>query len=135
VIGLTALATNLGTEIMTYSMVQNAIVDPMQADHATRILESLPAVVTNIMFLVGVVLGIPLTAAALWRSRAVPRIAAALLVAFLAVDLTDQSTGIGAIGAIAHVLAFIAASWIAVTVIRTPRLQRRPGSDRTSGQP
>jgi hypothetical protein len=91
VIGLTALATNLGTEIMTYSMVQNAIVDPMQADHATRTLESLPAVVTNIMFLAGVVLGIPLTAAALWRSRAVSRIAAALLVAFLAVDLTGQA--------------------------------------------
>jgi hypothetical protein len=105
VVGLTALATNLGTEIMTFSMVQNAIVDPVQADHATRTLESLPAVVMNIMFLVGVVLGIPLIAAALWRSRAVPRIAAALLVAFLVVDLTGQSTGIGAIGAIAHVLA------------------------------
>jgi hypothetical protein len=50
VIGLSALATNLGTEIMTFSMVQNAIVDPMQADHATRTLESLPAVVVNIMF-------------------------------------------------------------------------------------
>jgi hypothetical protein len=130
VVGLTGLATNHGTEIMTYSMVQNAIIDPMQADHATRTLESLPAVVVNIMFLVGVVLGIPLTATALWRSRAVPRIAAALLVAFLAVDLIGQSTGIGAIGAIAHILAFIAASWIAVNVIRTPPLQSRPGSDR-----
>jgi hypothetical protein len=125
VVGLTGLATNHGTEIMTYSMVQNAIIDPTQADHATRTLESLPAVVTNIMFLVGVVLGIPLTAAALWRSRAVPRIAAALLVAFLAVDLAGQGTGIGAIGAIAHILALIAASWIAVTVMRTPPLQTR----------
>jgi hypothetical protein len=77
-------------------------------------------VVMNIMFLVGVALGIPLAAAALWRSRAVPRTAAALLVAFLAVDLTGQGTSIGAI---AHILALIAASWIAVTVIRTPPLQ------------
>jgi hypothetical protein len=134
VVGLTGLATNHGTEIMTYSMVQNAIIDPTQADHATRTLESLPAVVTNIMFLVGVVLGIPLTAAALWRSRAVPRVAAALLVAFLAVDLTGQGTGIGAIGAIAHILALIAASWIAVTVMRTPPLQPLPGPDRSQEQ-
>jgi hypothetical protein len=132
--GLTGLATNLGTEIMTYSMVQSAIIDPTQADFATRTLESLPAVVVNIMFLVGVVLGIPLTAASLWRSRAVPRTAAALLVAFLAVDLAGQSTGIGAIGVIAHILAFIAACWIAVTVMRTPPLQPRPSPDRSQEQ-
>ena len=134
VVGLTALATNIGTEIMTSSMVQNAIIDPAQADLATRSLESPPAVVTNILFLAGVGLGIPLTAASLWRSRAVPRTAAALLVAFLAVDLAGQGTGITAIGVIAHILALIAASWIAVTVMRTPPLQPRPGRDRSQEQ-
>jgi hypothetical protein len=76
---------------MTYSTVQNAIADPTQAEHAIRTLESLAAVVMNIMFVVGVVHGIPLTAAALWRCRAVPRIGAALLSAFLVVDLKGHA--------------------------------------------
>jgi len=70
-------------------MVQNAIIDLAQADLAMRSLESPPAVVMNILFLAGVGLGIPLTAASLWRSRAVPRTAAALLVeeaGFLGLD-------------------------------------------------
>jgi hypothetical protein len=97
VAGLTMLATNLGTEIMTSFLVRDATISPAQADQATRSLSSPSAGVMNIVFLIGVGLGIPLTAASLWRSRAVPRTAAALLVAFLAIDLAGQSTGISAL--------------------------------------
>jgi hypothetical protein len=49
--------------------------------------------VTNLLFLIGVVLGIPLTAVSLVRSRAVHRTAAALLVAFLAIDVPGRAQG------------------------------------------
>jgi hypothetical protein len=118
VAGLTALATNMGTEVMTSSLVQNHLIDPRQAAHATVTLDSGPATVMNMMFLLGVGLGIPLTGISLWRSRAVPRTAAALLVAFLLIDLAGEGAGIAAVSVIAHVLAFVAASWVAVAVLR-----------------
>jgi hypothetical protein len=79
----------------------------------------------NLLFLVGVVLGIPLTAVSLWRSRAVPRTAAALLVVFLALDLVGEST-YAVLSVVAHVIAVIPAAWIALTVLRLPPL--RPSS-------
>jgi hypothetical protein len=121
VAGLTALGTNLGTEIMTSFLVREAAISPAQADQATRALSSPPASVMSMVFLLGVAVGIPLTAAALWRSRAVPRAAAALLVVFLLVDIAGQSTLIPFLGVIAHVIGLVAATWIAVTVVRMPR--------------
>src|SRR3978361_1593946 len=73
VVGFPMLAANLGTEIMTSFLARQATITPAQADQATRSLSSLPATVMNLLFLVGVVLGIPVTAVSLWRSRAVPR--------------------------------------------------------------
>jgi hypothetical protein len=118
VAGLTGLATNLGTEVMTSSLVQNRVIDPRQAAHATMTLDSVPATVLNLMFLLGVGLGLPLIGISLWRSRAVPRAAAALLVAFLLIDLAGEGSGIATVSVIAHVLAFVAASWVAVAVLR-----------------
>jgi hypothetical protein len=122
VVGFTMLAANLGTEIMTSFLTRHATITPAQADQATRTLSSLPATVMNLLFLIGVVLGIPLTAVSLWRSRAVPRTAAALLVAFLALDLAGESTN-STLSVIAHLVAVIPASWIAVTVLRVPPLR------------
>jgi hypothetical protein len=108
----------MGTEVMTSSLVQNHLIDPRQAAHATVTLDSGPATVMNMMFLLGVGLGIPLTGISLWRSRAVPRTAAVLLVAFLLIDLAGEGAGIAAVSVIAHVLAFVAASWVAVAALR-----------------
>ncbi|MGI8457651.1 MAG: hypothetical protein ACR2LI_06030 [Propionibacteriaceae bacterium] len=130
VVGFTMLAANLGTEIMTSFLARQATIAPAQAAEATRTLASLPATVMNLLFLIGVVVGIPLTAVSLWRSRAVPRTAAALLVVFLALDLAGEST-IAALSVIAHVIAVIPAGWIAITVLRVPPL--RP--PRTAGDP
>jgi hypothetical protein len=134
VMGFTMLAANLGTEIMTSFLVRQATITPAQADHATRTLASLPATVMNLLFLIGVVLGIPVTAVSLWRSRAVPRTAAALLVAFLALDLAGEST-ISALSVIAHVVAVIPAAWIAVTVLRLPPLRPDPAHPANQDDP
>jgi hypothetical protein len=122
VVGFSMLAANMGTEIMTSFLARQAMITPAQADQATRTLTSLPATVMNLLFLIGVVLGMPLTAVSLWRSRAVPRTAAALLVVFLALDLVGESS-IAALSVLAHVVAVIPAAWIAVTVLRVPPLR------------
>jgi hypothetical protein len=122
VVGFTMLAANIGTEIMTTFLARQATITPAQADLATRTLTSPSATLMNLLFLIGVVLGIPLTAVSLWRSRAVPRTAAALLVAFLAIDLAGEST-FAALSVIAHVIAVIPAAWIAITVLRVPPLR------------
>ena len=134
VVGFTMLAANLGTEIMTSFLARQATITPAQAAQATRTLASLPATVMNLLFLIGVVLGIPLTAVSLWRSRAVPRTAAALLVAFLALDLAGEST-ISTLSVIAHVVAVIPAGWIAVTVLRVPPLRPDPAHTRKQDNP
>jgi len=120
--GFTMLAANTGTEIMTAFLARQATITPAEADQATRSLTSLPATVMNLLFLIGIVLGIPLTAVSLWRSGAVPRTAAALLVAFLAIDLAGEST-FPPLSVLAHVIAVIPAAWIALTVLRRPPLR------------
>jgi len=125
VVGFTMLAANIGTEIMTTFLARQATITPAEAAQATRTLTSPSATVMNLLFLIGVVLGIPLTAVSLWRSRAVPRTAAALLVAFLVIDLAGEST-FSALSVIAHVIAVIPAAWIAVTVLRVPPLRPQP---------
>jgi hypothetical protein len=124
VVGFTMLAANIGTEIMTTFLARQAAITPAEADQATRTLTSPSATVMNLLFLIGVVLGIPLTAVALWRSCAVPRTAAALLVVFLALDLVGESAS-AALSVLAHVVAVIPAAWIAVTVLRVPPLRPR----------
>ncbi|MDQ1483556.1 MAG: hypothetical protein QOF35_1632 [Actinomycetota bacterium] len=133
VAGLTALAANLGTEIMTSYLVRQTTISPAQADHATRTLSSPPASVMSLLFAIGVGLGIPLTAASLWRSGAVPRLAAALLVAFLVLDLAGQST-IPALSVIAHIIGLIAASWMATAVLRMTPIRPQPARGRTPGK-
>ena len=65
-----------------------------------------------ILFLGGAALGILLTSAALWRSRAVPRGAAVLLVVFFAIDVAASQP------LIAHVIALVGACWIASSILR-----------------
>jgi hypothetical protein len=134
VVGFTMLAANLGTEIMTSFLARRATITPAEAAQATQTLASLPATVMNLLFVIGVVLGIPLTAVSLWRSRAVPRTTAALLVAFLALDLAGE-TASSLLSVIAHVVAVIPASWIAVTVLRVPPLRPGPAHTRKRNQP
>lgn len=59
----------------------------------------------------------PLTVAALWRSRAVPRGAAALPLAFMVLDVAGQGAQ-AALLVVAHVIPFVAADWIALAVVR-----------------
>lgn len=116
--GMAALAANLGTEVMTSALVGAHVITPKEAASATTALDTLPATAYNLLFLVGVGLGIPLTGVSLWRSHVVPRAAAGLLVAFLAIDLLGQATRLAALPVAGHLVAAAAALWIAVGVLR-----------------
>ncbi len=86
-----------------------------------------PAIAIGIMFLGGATLGILVTSAALWRSRAVPRGAAVLIVVFFIVDAPLSQPLIG------HLIALVAARWIARRSCVRGRLLRNLPVTRPSG--
>ena len=114
--GLINLGIHSGAELLQFQLAAGRLLTPAAiarlADHP-----SLPAAVVQFSFLGCILVGVPLTVVSLWRSGVVPRPAAALLGAFLVVDLAGR-------GIEAHLIAFVAASWIAVSVVR-PRPARR----------
>ena len=62
------------------------------------------------MFLGGVLFGLLVTMAALWRSRAVPRGAVVLNFVFIVSDIALSQP------LLAHVIALVAAAWIASAI-------------------
>jgi hypothetical protein len=125
--GLAALGMLLGGEVVANGLGLDAAIGPAAVDAALLRLETLPTTVMNGLFLLGVGLGVPLTAAALWRSRAVPRAAAGLLVLFLVLDVAGQGAGTGDLPAqldplpvVAHVVLLLAGALIARVVLAPP---------------
>jgi hypothetical protein len=112
--GLVLLATMMGREVVTYALAQDGVLPPAQVADVLRTVDTAPAMVVQMVFLLGVALGLLLTAAALWRSRWVPRPAVAGLVAFLVIDIAGRPVE-------AHLLAFLSAAWIAVSFLRAPK--------------
>lgn len=74
----------------------------------------LPLAVQLVMFL-GAPLGVILLAVGMWRSRALPRGALALAVAFIVVDFTPMS---GVVPFPTHAVLLAALAWMAVAVLR-----------------
>jgi di/tricarboxylate transporter len=68
-----------------------------------------------VLFLGGAFFGLVITTIALWRSRAVPRGAVALIPVFIVVDLFLSQPRK------AHVISFAGAIWIAWAVLRAGR--------------
>lgn len=113
--GLVGLATHEGYEAFAYTLVIDGSLDP-EATVAVM-LESSPAdAAAQILFLSGLAIGLPLTVLSLWRSQAVPRGAALLLLLFLVVDLAGRRVE-------SHLLGLAGAAWIAVAVLRAPRVE------------
>ena len=78
------------------------------------VVDSVPtatAVAMGIMFIGCAVLGLVLTALALWRSRVVPRAVPILMIVFIVTDVALQQP------LVAHVIALVAALWIATTIL------------------
>jgi hypothetical protein len=117
--GLIGLASHEGYEAFAYTLVTGGTLDA-QATGAV-LLESSPAdAAAQILFLLGLMIGLPLTVASLWRSGVVPRPAALLLLLFLIVDLAGYRVE-------SHLLGLAGATWIAVVVLRAPRAEAARG--------
>jgi hypothetical protein len=111
--GLVALAVHEGYESFYVMMLVNGLATPREA--ADLILETSPAdLVAQAIFLIGMTLGLILTVVSLWRSRAVPRLAAVLLLAFLVVDLAGLRV-------VSHLLGLTSMALMSGAILRAPR--------------
>jgi hypothetical protein len=110
--GLVGLTMVQGYEALLLGLAHDGRFDLALLADATDDVAS-PAAIAMILFLlVGAVFGLLGIALALWRSRAVPRGAVLLFVAFVVVDIFLQQ------GLLAHAIEFVAAGWIAWAVLR-----------------
>jgi hypothetical protein len=87
---------------------------------------SLGSVVVMLMSAIGLIVGYALLAVGLWRTRAAPRGASALIVAFLVVDIVGLAAG-GNKGVllVAHTLLLVGLGWIGVRILAMSDAQWR----------
>ncbi|GIH18933.1 hypothetical protein [Rugosimonospora africana] len=113
VFGLTGQAMIEGVETIGYTVAQGDKINHTTFVDVTNHLVGLPGVVFMAMFFIGASLGIVIAMVAVWRSRAVPRAAAVLPVAFQ----VAQTVGVPFP---ATALVLLGLVWMAIAVVRTP---------------
>jgi len=119
--GMVGLTFLQGWEVLAYSLVIDGTVDTGTLAAAIDGLSSPSAIVVFVLFLGGALTGLLSTCVSLWRSRAVPRGAVVLLLAFIVVD------GFLSRGVEGHLIGFLGAAWIALSVLRSgPRRRTSP---------
>jgi hypothetical protein len=111
-LGLVGLSIAQGIEVLEFALVKDGRVDHQVLAHVVDNASTASLVVTGVMFLGGVLIGILLTMAALWRSRAVPRGAVVLMLVFVILDVPLQRP------LTAHIVALVAAGWIAWAILQ-----------------
>jgi hypothetical protein len=113
VLGFTGQAMINGVGMLGYGIARSHRIDiGTYSDVINNHLSGLPVTVFMAMFFLGAFLGIVIAMIALWRSRAVPRTAIALLLGFQVVQATGvpfPATGIALVGL----------AWMAVAILRT----------------
>jgi len=113
--GLIGLSMSQGYETLEFRLATDGLIDLTTLAHAVDKLSTAPEFAMGILFIVGILIGILATIAALWRSRAVPRGAVALMFVFVVLDVPLQRP------LTAHVIALLAATWIAWSILTAPR--------------
>jgi hypothetical protein len=78
---------------------------------------------------IGLIVGYALLAVGLWRTRAAPRGASALIVAFLVVDIVGLAAAGGNKGVllVAHTLLLVGLGWIGVRILAMSDAQWKAG--------
>lgn len=113
VTGMVGLSMVQGAETLLYALADDGRFDLTALGDAMDEISTPSAIAMLLLFLPGAFFGVVLSGAALWRSRAVPRGAVVLMYLFLLVDIALSR------GFIGHVFSLAAATWIAVTVLRS----------------
>lgn len=119
--GLVGLAMLQGWEVLAYNLVADDAASPETVASAVDGITSSPAgIAVLVLFMVLGFGGLLITLMSLWRSQVVPRAAVLLLLIGFVVDAFIAPVE-------GHVIMFLAASWIAFTIIRAaPRAPSRP---------
>ena len=87
---------------------------------------SLGSVVVMLISAIGLVIGYALLAVGLWRTRAAPRRASGLIVAFLVVDIVGLAAGGNKVVLlVAHTLLLVGLGWIGVKILAMSDAQWR----------
>lgn len=116
--GLVGLAMLQGWEVLAYNLVVDDVLSPAAAAEAVDDISSSPAgLAVGLLFLVVGFLGLLATLVALWRSHAVPRVAVLLLLVGFVTDVLGRP-------AEGHVVSFIGATWVALTILNAPHHQQ-----------
>jgi hypothetical protein len=115
VMGMVGLAMVNGAEIVTLGLVDDARFDPATLGDAVDDMSTPSLIAMFLMFLPGVLFGLIITSIALWRSRAVPAGVPLVFLLFILIDIVLQQ------GLLAHMIALVGASWVAYTVLSSPR--------------
>ena len=97
--------------MLEFALVHDGRFDHKALAHVADNVSTGAIAVVGVMFLGGVLIGILLTIAALWRSRAVPRAVPVLMLVFVILDVPLQRP------LTAHIVALVAAAWIAWTIL------------------
>jgi hypothetical protein len=113
-LGMCGLMAAQGYEALEFALAADGRFSLTALADVVDNLSSAPVIAMGIMFIAGAALGILITSIALWRSRAVPRGVAILIVLFFVVDATLSQP------LIAHVIALVAALWLARSILAAP---------------
>jgi hypothetical protein len=109
-LGMVGLSMGQGLETLEFALATASRFDPAALAKAVDDISTPPAIVIGVMFLGGVLFGLLVTMAALWRSWAVPRGAVVLIFVFIVCDIALSQP------LLAHVIALVAALWIASAI-------------------
>jgi hypothetical protein len=113
--GLVGLTAIQGYETAQFGLAEDGRLDLTTLADAVDDISIAPAVAMLVLFIPGVLFGLLTLTVALWRSRAVPRGAVALIPAFIVVDIFLQQ------GVAGHAISLVGACWIAWTVLSSGR--------------
>lgn len=111
--GMVGLTAAQGLETLEFKLAQDGRFDLRALAHLVDNLSTPPGIAILILFIPGAFLGLVTLTVALWRSRAVPRGALALIPLFIVLDFALQK------GVAGHAVALLGAAWIASAVVRT----------------
>ena len=116
--GLVGLSMSQGYETLEFRLATDGLIDLTTLAHTGRQSVDRARDRDGRPLFAGILIGILATIAGLWRSRAVPRGAVVLMFVFVVIDVQLQRP------LTAHVIALVAASWIAWSILSAP--QRQP---------
>jgi hypothetical protein len=109
------LSASQSFETLEFTLAQDGRFDLTGLADAVDNISSAPAIAMLLLFLPGAFFGLLTMTVALWRSRAVPRGAIALISVFIVVDFFLQQ------GVAGHAISFVGACWVAWALFSTRR--------------